>query len=72
MSDHRPAAPRRKLSLIAPLIMAGVLAATLLYAVLIGPVVQFFLPMLTVRLNAPSPPGGLDPEPEGEPDPIGS
>ena len=46
--------------------------ATLLYAVLIGPVVQFFLPMLTVRLNAPSPPGGLDPEPEGEPDPIGS
>lgn len=37
MSDHRPAAPRRKLSLIAPLIMAGVLAAILLFALLRRP-----------------------------------
>lgn len=37
MSDHRPAASRRKLSLIAPLIIAGVLAAILLFAVLRRP-----------------------------------
>jgi len=28
---------------------------TVLYALLIGPVVQFFLPMLTVRVERPAP-----------------
>ncbi|WP_340645479.1 hypothetical protein [Phenylobacterium sp.] len=37
MSDHRPVATRRNLSLIAPLIIGGVLAAILLFAVLRRP-----------------------------------
>ncbi|MES2344031.1 MAG: hypothetical protein V4597_20365 [Pseudomonadota bacterium] len=50
MSDHRPAAPRRKLSLIAPLIIAGVLGAILLFAVLRRP-----------EAPAPAPPAAITP-----------
>jgi uncharacterized membrane protein YczE len=35
---------------------------TVLYALLIGPVVQLFLPMLTVRVERPTP-SGAHPEP---------
>ena len=35
---------------------------TVLYALLIGPVVQLFLPMLTVRVERPAP-RGAQPEP---------
>jgi uncharacterized membrane protein YczE len=36
---------------------------TVLYALLIGPIVQFFLPVLTVRVERPAPRGA-------QPDPV--
>lgn len=53
MSDHRPATPRRKRSLIAPLIMAGVLAAILLYAVLRRPEAPAPAPPPPVSITPP-------------------
>ena len=38
---------------------------TVLYALLIGPVVQLFLPMLTVRVERPAPRGAADPTDPG-------
>lgn len=46
-------------------LLGGVVGiGTILYAVLIGPIVQLFLPMLTVRLTAPDSP--VDGEREGQ------
>lgn len=45
--------------------LGGILGVgTVLYALLIGPVVQLFLPMLTVRVQAPEP-RGLRPQRPG-------